>query len=125
MPKNLRKDHAPQKFEKRPCSIEKFGKRHAPSKNEHDHAPSKNEYDSVPPKCDKWPQNLLEHGHFSNFGGTESYSFFHQIENSLEMFRNDCNWIFYFHPLSCSAKMWKMNEKSSRLWWIGVHNYSE
>ena len=44
---------------------------HAPSKNlKSDHAPSKKEYDRVPSKCDKWPQNLVDHGHFSNSGGT-------------------------------------------------------
>ena len=44
---------------------------HVPSKNlKSDHAPSKNEYDRVPPK---WPQNLVEHGHFSNSGGTLSF----------------------------------------------------
>ena len=41
--KNLRSDHAPKNLRS-------------------DHAPSKNKYDRVPPK--------MEHGHFSNYGGT-------------------------------------------------------
>ena len=60
--KNLTNDHAPSKNLKSD---------HAPSKNlKSDHAPSKKEYDRVPSKCDKWPQNLVERGHFSNSGGT-------------------------------------------------------
>ena len=35
---------------------------HAPKNLRSDHAPSKNKYDRVPPK--------MEHGHFSNYGGT-------------------------------------------------------
>ena len=59
------------------------------------HAPSKNEYDRVPPKCDKWPQNLVEHGHISNFGGTLFETHLSAIKSFLKNY-------------PCSTKIWKM-----------------
>ena len=53
-------DHAPEKFEKWPCS-KKFEKRPCSIKNlRSDHAPSKNKYDRSPPKCDKWSMVIFQ-----------------------------------------------------------------
>ena len=46
----------------------------------------------VLPKCDKWPQILVEHGHFSNFGGI--------FEKAL-----DCG---QMGLKKCSSKIWEM-----------------
>ena len=96
---NLRNNHAPQKFEKRPCSIQKLiwpclvkiwettmlhknlRSDHAPSKNfRSDHANLRN--DHVPPEFEAICHILgehghinfsMEHGHFSNFCGAWSF----------------------------------------------------
>ena len=78
--KKSKNDSVPPKFEKRPCSTkiweatmlhrkiwkatmlhQKMNMTVFHQNLRSDHAPSKNKNDRAPPKCDKWPQILVEH----------------------------------------------------------------
>ena len=131
---NLRNNHAPQKFEKRPCSIQKLiwpclakirettmlhknlRSDHAPSKNfRSDHANLRN--DHVPPEFEAICHILgehghinfsMEHGHFSNFCGAWSFlKFWWNLVILIfhQNLRND-NVPPEFEKWPCSTRFW-------------------
>ena len=107
---NLRNNHAPQKFEKRPCSIQKLiwpclakiwettmlhknlRSDHAPSKNfRSDHANLRN--DNVPPEFEAICHILGEHGHQFFDGAWSLLKFLWSMVVSQILLEHGC---FYF-----------------------------
>ena len=122
---NLRNNHAPQKFEKRPCSIQKLiwpclakiwettmlhknlRSDHAPSKNfRSDHANLRN--DNVPPEFEAICHSLGEHGHQFFDGAWSLLKFFWSMVVSQILLEHGCFYFFWWSMVAFQIFWWSM-----------------